>query len=261
MSVGAALRRSIFRQGGVKRLHIVGCSRSGTTMLHMAMTAFSGVQFHYEESETIVPLLAERLRALAAYRRAGIGRRDGRFFVTKRAAGWHHPRATERLTALAARENIGVILVVRDPRDVLLSSHDGRGGVADYVDAAHWRRSVEAGYRLTDALADAPTGFLIMRYEDMVAAPATSAARLRESFGLRPKTGSPGFHALAHNVANAGKAFDDYLLEAVGKVRDLDPASVGKWRRQETDPAAPLRSDPEIAALHARFCADHGYDA
>ncbi|MGB3722845.1 MAG: sulfotransferase [Pacificimonas sp.] len=251
---------ALFRRAHVRRLHITGCSRSGTTMLHMAMTAFRGVHFYYEESVLAFPYLADRLEALKAFRAAGIPLAERKYYVTKRDHGWFRPGMLNDLMAHVRAENMGVVLMVRDPRDVMLSSHSGRGGIDDYVTPAHWHESALAGELLREKLADEP-GFLVVRYEDMVSDPEGTAARLSTVFGLTLKADSPGFRAMAHNVAHSGKAFDEYLLEAVGTVRDLDPASVGKWRRVEGDPAAPLLADPDIAPVFRRFCAAHGYMA
>ncbi|MHB9881091.1 sulfotransferase family protein [Pacificimonas sp. ICDLI1SI03] len=254
----AAWGRHLFARHNVRRLHIVGCSRSGTTMMHMAMTAFRGLHFHYEETSLDHPLLRDRLEALDAFRRAGLSRDEAKFYATKRNHGWFERQQLDRLIALTRSEGLGIILMVRDPRDVMLSSHSGRGGLPDYVSPGHWRRSIEGGAYLQDAMAGDPA-LLLLRYEDLAGAPDMVAQRLHDHFGLTVKPGSAGLGAMAANVASAPKEFDEYLLEAVGEIRDLDPASVGKWRRLSEDPAAPLMADAEIAPIFRRFCKRHDY--
>ncbi|MEM9058057.1 MAG: hypothetical protein AAGD86_11295, partial [Pseudomonadota bacterium] len=79
------VRRRLFPLFGVTRIHIVGCARSGTTMLHYAMLAFDGVHLSTTESDVMLdPGLGESLALLwrAATTRGPV------CYVTKRNYGW-----------------------------------------------------------------------------------------------------------------------------------------------------------------------------
>ncbi|MGB7406210.1 MAG: sulfotransferase [Pacificimonas sp.] len=259
-AVGVGLGRALFRAANIRRLHIVGCSRSGTTMLHMAMTAFHAMHFYYEESALRFPMLRDRFEALSAYRHADVGWREPKIYVTKRAHRWYEPKGIDHLVRHVHAENMGVIMMIRDPRDVMLSSHSGRGGIENYVTPRHWRDSIVGGERLQSRLAK-NRALMVLRYEDMVTDPEGTGRRFADQFGLKLRQGSPGFAAMKANVATTHKAFDEYLQEAVGEIRDLDPASVGKWRRRpHSDPAAALKNDNSIAPIYARFVKEHRYE-
>jgi hypothetical protein len=50
-----AIGRALFALSGYERIHIIGCSRSGTTMLHLAMTCFQNTTISEEETEVEHP--------------------------------------------------------------------------------------------------------------------------------------------------------------------------------------------------------------
>ncbi|MEO0500955.1 MAG: sulfotransferase, partial [Pseudomonadota bacterium] len=178
--------------------------------------------------------------------------------VTKRAHGWWRDPDIAHLVDKAGAEDMGIILMVRDPRDVLLSAHGADPKSSAYVSPLHWARSIRAGAALERRL-DEGTAFMILRYEDLVTAPEETGARIAARFGLTLRAGSPGFAAVGHNLAASGAVIDDYLVDAMHGVRTISGASVGKWRERSEDPAAALVADPDTAPLISAFCGRHDY--
>ena len=178
----AVLRKMLFDVAGIERIHVIGCARSGTTLLQLAMACFSGVVLAEDESSPSHPFLGERARLAMK-----LGWRRGRkFYITKRDSGWYFPKHRDALQAVTRAENIGLILMVRDPRDVMLSRHVGSkmGPPEDaYVTPQRWYESILAGQHIFEVLADHPRK-LVLRYEDLVNAPAEAERRLSECFGL-----------------------------------------------------------------------------
>src|SRR5258708_38753941 len=82
--VKVAVRRLLFSVSGIEQIHIIGCSRSGTTLLHLAMACFANVVLSESESNVWFPYLLKRVDLALKH-----GRQPGRkFFVTKRDSGW-----------------------------------------------------------------------------------------------------------------------------------------------------------------------------
>src|SRR5438552_11969446 len=87
------IRKVLFALSGMDRIHIVGCSRSGTTMLHLAMIRFANVILSETETDTFHPYLSERIRLGLQ-----MGWRPGRkHYVTKREPGWFLTRNVDDL--------------------------------------------------------------------------------------------------------------------------------------------------------------------
>src|SRR5579872_2311769 len=99
----AFLGRALFALAGIDRIHIIGCGRSGTTMLHLAMACFKNVTLSNSESGIQHPHLRERL-GLALQSRASRGRKH---YITKRDPGWITPRHIDDLIKWTRLENIG----------------------------------------------------------------------------------------------------------------------------------------------------------
>jgi hypothetical protein len=251
----SALGRALFAAARIRQIHIIGCSRSGTTMLHAAMSAFEDVELHPAETLAFQPTLRERVRVL---RRIGHTAAGPRWFVTKRAFRWTEPAELEALAARALRERVGIIHIVRDPRDVLLSRHVSSNRER-YVDPDHWQRSVAAADWLEARLAGR-CPFFTLRYEDLVCDGRTLEARLAATFGLRLRPG-----AMIENVADSlkltGKALDPYMAVNMQGVRNADPTSIGKWRASKDNPEGDLLAAPGTAELYRAFLVRHGYEA
>lgn len=251
----SVLGRAIFSAARIRQIHIIGCSRSGTTMLHAAMAAFADVELHPAETCAAQPTPAERL---AIARRMGLGSGRPRWFITKRAWGWFQPHELEALAQRAIAERVGIIHLVRDPRDVLLSRH-ATSNRDRYVTPGHWRASIEAA-RWLEARVHPPCAWLTLRYEDIVLDPRSVERALAGTFGLRLRPGAQ-IDRVKDSLASAGVALEGYMAINMQGVRNADRKSIGKWRASPDNPEADLLADPATATLYRNFLAAHGYDA
>lgn len=249
-----AAARALFRALGVRQIHIIGCSRSGTTMLHAAMSAFEGVQLHPAETRAEQPTFSERVRAARRFRAADGG--GPRVFVTKRAYAWIEPAQIQALVARARAERLGLIHIVRDPRDTLLSRHVSSARER-YVTPAHWRASIAAAEQV-EAATKGRCSFLTIRYEDVVEQPRAVEEALARTFGLRLRPGAE-LDRVADSLASSGAALSPYMAQNMQGVRNADRASIGKWRGSADDPEADLLADPDAAPLYRAFVRRHGY--
>src|SRR5258707_14364116 len=95
------LGRFLLAVAGVDRIHIIGCSRSGTTMLHVAMLCFREVELSEDEGEIEAPYFGKRLELAlrSALRSRSIS------YVTKRSRGWMKPDHVQRLLETVQRDD------------------------------------------------------------------------------------------------------------------------------------------------------------
>jgi hypothetical protein len=249
-----ALKHRLLRAAGVRRIHIVGCARSGTTMLHYAMTAFADTMI-LDDVESPVwssPTLGNCVSLLARF---GWSSR-ARYVVTKRSPRWYLPDETARIAHSTRAYGTFLVNIVRDPRDVVTSHKRGREGF--YVDLQRWQRSIEASEALLEALRGQPR-VLTVRYEDVVGAPEGTAALLQHHIGLRMRPGVRSFADLDKNVARSGQSTE--RASAMHGVRSLNGASVGRWRSDpiQREFIGRVLDDSDQSTLMRRFMRAHGY--
>lgn len=265
--LGIRLRHLLFRYGEIRRVHIVGCARSGTTMLQYAMSAFEGVTIHDEEtSVTAGPPLSRALGLVVG--NLGKGRRH---FVTKRNYHWFERGSLNALIERTLAEDIFLIRIIRDPRDVLTSHHKTEAR-RYYVEPERWLASVGAERYLFEQLHDHP-GKLTLRYEDMVCRPEGVELVLRKAIGLRRRQCVDSWAMLKTNVNSLKRPETDLTLaaesspklgeafDALHNLRDFDPRSVGRWRSQDDsiERVRYLLEDSEIRAPLRDFMIQNGY--
>jgi hypothetical protein len=248
------LRQRLLAMAGCRRLHIVGIARSGTTMVHYAMAAFEGTVL--TDLETSVWAWPTTRQALGFALSPAPARQ---VLVSKRPYGWYHEEELKRLTWSHDRHGAGVMLMVRDPRDVLTSTRkDSRDRF--YVELDRWVASARATEWVHRRLDGRPR-FLMLRYEDVVAEPDAVARRVAATFDLTLRPGIESWGALRANLERLNLKADRTV--ALHGVRDFDRGSVGTWRRdtEETAYVASLLNDsPQAGAIRA-FMDRYGYDA
>jgi hypothetical protein len=244
----------LLRAAGIQRIHIIGCARSGTTMLHYAMAAFADTILYDSESGIwAYPSLSECF-GLALDRTSP---RRTRYLVTKRHYGWFLDEEIEKLIYSAHRHQLLLINIVRDPRDVLTSHKRGsRDGF--YVELERWQKSVEASTVVLNALQGCAS-LLTLRYEDVINAAEPTAALLQERFGLRLRPHVRSWANLQDNVATLGQRTD--RAQAMHGVRNFDPGSIGRW---SSDPESrhfveQILDESSQRELLRRFMATYNY--
>ena len=246
-----ALGRALFALSDFERIHIIGCSRSGTTMFHLAMTCFQNTTISEEETEVEHPYLAERLRILMR-----TGYQPGpKFYVTKRIHGWFQPEHIERLLRATRNENIGLIHLVRDPRDVLLSRYAGSD--QPYVSPQHWYDSIVAADTIFSSV-DPGTKTLTLRYEDLVLAPQSTQKKIEDRFGMRQDPNAFSIDRVRDNFERSQIQFKDFALRNLKGLRNAEAGSIGQWKKNGNVQMGDLA--PQIAARLSAFSAEHGYE-
>lgn len=206
-----------------RRVHIVGCERSGTTLLLEMMTAAFGFDARCEREQS----LFEPPPAAAGT------------FLSKK------PLDILRLETVF-REDPGlfVLCTERDPRSVITSRHAGRPD--RYLSGfATWRSCWEAASRL-----EGHERFLRIRYEQLVQEPGRVQAEIAERFPFLAEIGSfERFHETAKPTQTGQKA--------LGGVRPVDPSRVAGWRGNLPRVKAELLAHPDLPAVLIR----EGYEA
>ncbi len=246
--------RVMARAMRLRQIHIAGCARSGTNMAHVAMLAFEGVVISAQETAPDYPGLGPLLRM---YRRGEIGR-GPTTLVTKRGFNWSRPEHIDRLVRRFRDEDLGLLYLVRDPRDVLLSMHEATGPDSGYVSVERWHESMLAGERLLAGVAGRP-GTLVIRYEDLVLDPVTVQRRIGECFGLRLRPGIDSIADLDRTIAVSGYRLPPNRVRSMHRIRPFDAQSVGKWRRT---PGAdqPAQRYPGLLDDYRALSAKYGYE-
>jgi len=250
------LAEALFRFARIRQIHIIGCSRSGTTMLHAAMSAFERTALNPAESPPDIVGIRRTIRIIRRLRAQGLKRSDEKFFITKREAGWLRPDRLDHMVREALAHDVGVIHIVRDPRDVLLSQH-GDGKLERYVTPEHWRLSIEAAEQAERAL-ERRVPWLTLRYEDVVTKPREAEAALTQRFGLTLRRGAR-LDRVADNLELSGLKLHGYMDLALRGLRNADPTSIGKWKRAPENPEVQLLADPAAAPVYRAFMKRHGY--
>ncbi len=194
--------------------HVVICGfpRSGSTLLQVLVeTCVSDADSFTGEVE-----------ATWACRHAN---RRRRFLVTKRPDDVFEVEALRAWYATRPGQ-LTVLLTVRDPRDVLTSTHAGyppsRGY---YCEPDRWRRIHAAA----EAVA-ADDDVIVCRYEDLVTAPARTQHLLDDRIGWTRTSSFDAFHATP-----AARTLDLAPIDegALGGVRAIEASALGRWRRPE----------------------------
>lgn len=254
-SIRQTIRTRVLPKRGIRRAHIIGCARSGTTMLHYAMATFQNVSLHQVESDLrYTPSILQSLKLCRHPR--------GSWLITKREFGWFEPDAVEELISCIVEENIAVILLVRDPRDVLVSRHAGNDDDEFYVNPKRWQKSVAAGDKILHAVQDSvPT--LTLRYEDIVLNSDECEARLVQELGFtkNPKLGR--LSQLADNMNMTGMQANPWMKRALHSLRNFDQRSVGAWKLDPKKAAylqSMLNDQPDVRRSMEEFMNKHGYE-
>jgi len=247
----AAVGRAIFKVARIRRIHIIGCARSGTTMLHLAMACFDKAILCSTESKPPNPYLRERI---------DLGLRLGalpgwKHYITKRGFDWQKPQLVNELLRWSRWENIGIIHLVRDPRDVLVSRASSRPGES-FVWPDRWHESIGAADYIFEALAD-HSRKLVIRYEDVVLEAVAVQQRIAATFGLRVNPKALPINRVKDNFERLDVCYDGQQLMALNGLRNMDANSIGNWRTRGLPDFVNMR--PETRARFEAFCLEHGY--
>jgi hypothetical protein len=177
-------------------VHIVGCRRSGTTLMMELMWlcyAFSGRDEH--EVSVFEPIPEGQT-----------------LYLTKK------PPDTLRIERIfLADDNLHVIAMLRDPRAVITSRHASRPD-AYFAGYRRWAEYVDA----IDRLKDHPR-FLIVRFEDLVTDPDATQAAVSARFPFLQKK-------LDFSAYPEGADVPEAAAQSLNGVRPFDPARLDGWK-------------------------------
>jgi hypothetical protein len=194
-------------------VHVVGCRRSGTTLMHEVMKACLEHAFSDpHESSIFDSALIE-----------GIS-------LTKKPTDIPHLKPI-----LEKDPNLFVIYVLRDPRDIVTSMHPNRPDTY-FCSFERWSRYQKAAQPLINH-----ERFLVVRYEDLVQDPDGVQAQLMKQLPfLKEKHTFSNFHE--HTTVN--REANRSLLG----LRAVDQNSVEKWRQHLPRIAFQLSRYPSFAS-------------
>ena len=182
-----------------KRIHVVGAGpRTGTTLMAEAICACFDVDRHSAHEDSIFTKLP--------------GEDEGGITVTKLPGDITVARAL-----LPHDPDLYFIFMLRDPRDSIVSVHDGRPG-SFYAGLRLWKAFFPYWLRLRSH-----PRVITVRYEDLVADPDAVQAQLRERLPfLVQKAPFSRFHEVAAPSRRS--------LNALNGLRPIASASVGQYR-------------------------------
>lgn len=201
------------RRPATRRLHVVGCHRSGTTL----MTELLGNCFDIDGRAEHEQGLWEPIP-------------DGhRVYLTKK------PPDTVRIHRVFLMDpELYVIAMIRDPRGVISSRHDSKPGVY-FSSFWRWERYMEA----IAALQDHPR-YLTVRYEDLVADPDAVQDRVARAFGFLHMTGR-------FSRFPEGAEVHERARVSLNGVRSVDRSSLERWRQELPRIKGELLRNPQMA--------------
>lgn len=249
-----AVKFALLQAANVDRIHIVGCSRSGTTMLAYALLAFNNTHlFDRETNAHAWPSMKETLEFLQMH----VKNSEKQFYITKRNAGWWKPDHIQPTAKLIRKKGIFVINIVRDPRDVLSSKHPLAKNQF-YVGRDLWLDSFLATEYLENSLEGYPR-HITMRYEDVVQKHEEIEKELLEKVGLELSPGIAGMNRLKDCVEI--KDVSGNMVKYMHKLRNFDANSIGTWRgdAHKTEHLHDLRNDREFSERLDQFMEKYNY--
>lgn len=196
----------------MKRLHITGCPRSGTTLLMELISTCFENDGHCEHEQSIFDSV----------------RHSGDLYVSKQ------PNDIKHLRHIFFRDDgLHIIYMVRDPRSVITSEHPGASGQY-FCNYRVWRDCEQAARNY-----EGHTRFLRLSYEDLVVDPDGAQAGIQTKFGFLTRRYSfSDFHQFAR-PSNASE-------RAMGGVRSVDQASLSRWQQHLPRLADQLKRYPRL---------------
>ncbi len=196
------------------RIHIIGCGpRTGTTLLAEALKSSFNIDYCTEHEDRIF------------VNRHG----EGKVFLTK------HPNDVMVIRPfLYVMPQLYVIYMLRDPRDMVVSSHGSKPGVY-WCSLRYWKAFTPCYRKIRNH-----PRVITVRYEDLVTNPDRVQEEIRQRMPfLVQQTRFSTFHK------HAGPSADS--LEAMRGVRPISGSSIGRWKEHLPRIAGQLSLHGDIA--------------
>lgn len=183
-----------------RKIFITGCAKSGTTLLLRMCYAFKDTNTSYKRGFNGHEMTLPELLNLKVEEKFLIGKRLPPFLLSN----VDHPEFEDQAEWLK-KHDIGIINVVRDGRDVVLS--DGK-----YVKPVRWMESIKQREKYSE-LVD-----MEVKYEDLIRYPNVVQENMTNIFGLE-----------SHS------RFSDYPDYVPDWVYDWNVSVTGRAGKQESD--------------------------
>jgi len=201
---------------GVKRIHIVGCPRSGTTLTLESMVQ----SFDIDGWSSKELVYAKALAVPDSAHRVYCSKQPRDFLVMVRL--------------LPLEPDLHVVFLLRDPRDVVASRHKLDPG-RYWTNLRIWKRALAAARRVFDH-----PRFVLLRYEDLVRDPEGTQAELARRLPFLTPTGPMREFSARADPSNQS-------LEALHELRPIDDRSIGRWRRHKPRVAGQIRQHGPVS--------------
>jgi hypothetical protein len=191
-----------------RAIYIQGCARSGNTLIReLCVSSFQGaelVKLTKNQAECSLAHVVELLRPPAAGSRVLVASRN-----------YETSLAMDR-EFLRANPDVKILWMLRDPRDVLTSTHPDQPGKF-YVTPERLIQSFQLYGQFKDE-----AQVLTIRYEELVTNPDAVQNRIAQSLNL----------VASRKFAEAHKFFPRFHenVRAMHSIRPIDANSVQKWR-------------------------------
>lgn len=207
----------------MKRIHIVGFSpRSGTTLMTEAMKTCFSIDCYASHEKRLFSRPEQNCD----------------IFLTKLPGD-----IMIVAPSLRVDPDLYIICLIRDPRDVICSKHK--------KDPEHYWAGLKfwkLHSREFDKLAQHPR-FIPIKYESFVSEPDTIQATIEKKMPFLEKTAP---FSQYHEISSISEGSE----QALGNVRPIKPASVGKWRDHKARVAGQLQLHGDIT----RYLIEFGYE-
>lgn len=204
----------------MRRLHIVGCPRSGTTLLYQ-MTTSCFVNDGFSRHETSIFKEPES---------------PGALYISKQ------PNDIRQLRHIFGRDpTLFIIYLERDPRDVITSLHQAHPG-RYFCNYRIWHECHTAAIRY-----HGHPRFLALRYENLASEPDRVQAEIGARFDFLQSRHRFSEHHLHTHPAWAAQC------NSAQQVRAVSTSSLGKWRQHLPRVAHQYQKYPSMASQLIRL--------
>lgn len=209
----------------IKRILVCGCARSGNTvMLHLLDTGFEDTEILYHGSGGEVAPTKEHLV-------------EGKIVIGK------FPKKASKLSRWLSEEDLGVVYMMRDPRDVLVSRHPLKPKKY-WVQPTRWIETAEIANQYKDH-----ERVMILKYENLMTHPEDTQRKIAVRFGLKI---SQPFSECYRNFDKE----DTINMSTMNGARPLDPSRIGNWAddpKKKLHIEKVMKSHPSIAKWMKEF--------
>ena len=209
----------------IRRILVCGCARSGNTlMLHLLDTGFHDTEILYHEEGGEVAPSEQYLK-------------DGKIIVGK------FPKKASKLSKWLNNEDLGVVYMMRDPRDVLVSSHWLKPNKY-WVQPKRWIETAKIAHEYQNH-----DRVHVVKYESLLLNSDAVQKEISDKFGME----------INHSFEQCYEKFnsdDDVNMNNMNGARPLDTSRIGNWAKdpkKQSYIGRVMKSNPELGQWMQKF--------